>query len=110
YPQIESIFRQIEGEIDQDRMIDLNSLVELSGQSFSQAASTHRGSAPSAAVSNWKMIWKLTKAHTLLVVLPVLVALALGVPLGILATKSASLGRVILMTTGLFQTIPSLAL
>jgi osmoprotectant transport system permease protein len=109
-PEIESLLQFLEGDIDQDRMIELNGLVEIEGQSFRQAASSYRGDEGQVGMSNWRLMWRLTKAHTLLVLIPVLVAFLLGVPLGILATRSPFLGRMILVGTGLFQTIPSLAL
>lgn len=106
----EVIFAQVEGAIDQEDMIQLNSLVELEGQSFREAAAAFTGLEGMGGQRYLRVLWRLTKSHTVLVLVPVLIALALGVPLGIMATKSLTLGRIILMVSGLFQTIPSLAL
>jgi osmoprotectant transport system permease protein len=51
-----------------------------------------------------------TGEHLFLVGLSLLAAVVLSVPLGIAAAKSPRLGQVILGITGVFQTIPSLAL
>jgi osmoprotectant transport system permease protein len=48
--------------------------------------------------------------HTLLVLLSLLAAIAVGVPLGILAARRPRLGRVVVGAAGLLQTVPSIAL
>ena len=110
YPQLPDMVRQLEGSISQEDMIELNGLVELSGQTFRQAAATLAGRDEPQAMQDLELLWRLTKAHSVLVFLPILIALLIGIPFGILATRSALLGRFILVTAGLFQTIPSLAL
>jgi osmoprotectant transport system permease protein len=52
----------------------------------------------------------LTLEHAFLVVITVLVAVAIGVPAGMLATRYPHLRRGTLGTASIFQTIPSLAL
>jgi osmoprotectant transport system permease protein len=51
-----------------------------------------------------------TVEHLFLVVVSLLLAILVGLPLGIAAARRPILGRVILAVTGVFQTIPSLAL
>ena len=53
---------------------------------------------------------RLTLEHAGLVALAITVAVAIGVPLGIVAERRPAIGRWILATTNLVQTIPSLAL
>ena len=55
-------------------------------------------------------IWMLTLEHLWLVGLSMLLAVAIGVPLGILITRRASLNKPILGSANIIQTIPSLAL
>lgn len=52
----------------------------------------------------------LTLEHAFLVAIAVLVAAAIGVPAGMLATRYPHLRNTTLATAGIFQTIPSLAL
>lgn len=51
-----------------------------------------------------------TRDHLYLVLISLTAAILLAVPLGVAAAKREGLGRVILGTTGVIQTIPSLAL
>ncbi|HKT10328.1 MAG TPA: ABC transporter permease [Terriglobia bacterium] len=55
-------------------------------------------------------IWTLTLEHCWLVGFSMLLAVAIGVPLGILITRRASLNKPILGGANVIQTIPSLAL
>lgn len=48
--------------------------------------------------------------HTALTFISVLLAVAIGIPLGILATRKARLANVVLSAVGILQTIPSIAL
>jgi osmoprotectant transport system permease protein len=57
-----------------------------------------------------KRLWITTVEHLKLVVPSLLAALLVSVPLGILASRRLRLGQVVLATTGVLQTIPSLAL
>jgi osmoprotectant transport system permease protein len=60
--------------------------------------------------SNRAEIWMLTLEHLWLVGMSMLLAVAIGVPLGILITRRASLNKPILGSANIIQTIPSLAL
>ncbi len=53
---------------------------------------------------------RLAWEHLRLVLTSVLIAVAIGVPLGVLASSSPMLERIVLAVTGIAQTIPSLAL
>lgn len=55
-------------------------------------------------------IWMLTLEHFWLVGVSMLLAVLIGVPLGILITRRASLNKPILGSANIIQTIPSLAL
>lgn len=59
---------------------------------------------------SWFNLLELTYQHILMVVLGVVLALVIGVPLGILCTRSERMASIILATANLIQVIPSLAL
>ncbi len=59
---------------------------------------------------NYEGLIELSIEHLQLVLIAMLIATALGVPLGIIAHRSATLKPIILSTTSFFLTIPSLAL
>jgi osmoprotectant transport system permease protein len=56
------------------------------------------------------MIWRRTREHLALVAVSLLAAIAIALPLGILAARRPRLGQVVLAAVGVVQTIPSLAL
>jgi osmoprotectant transport system permease protein len=60
--------------------------------------------------SNRAEVWSLTLEHLWLVGLSMLLAVAIGVPLGIVITRRPILNKPILGTANVIQTIPSLAL
>lgn len=102
---------QLFGKINEETMIELNSLVELEGFSFHQAAAVFLGKeSPKGQGIPIKKILNLTGEHIRLVLVALLFSIFLGIPLGILATYSKPLAQISLIGSGLLQTIPSLAL
>jgi osmoprotectant transport system permease protein len=59
---------------------------------------------------NWREVLGLTGEHLLLVAVSTLVAVGIGIPVGLLLTRKASLKRPVLAVANVFQTVPSLAL
>jgi osmoprotectant transport system permease protein len=59
---------------------------------------------------NWSELLTLTREHLFLVFVSTLVAVSIGVPLGILLTRLKSLQTPILGIANVLQTVPSLAL
>jgi osmoprotectant transport system substrate-binding protein/osmoprotectant transport system permease protein len=59
---------------------------------------------------NWREIAELTGEHLLLVAVSTLIAVALGIPVGLLLTRRAGLKRPVLAVANVLQTVPSLAL
>ncbi len=55
-------------------------------------------------------VWRRTREHLFLVLVSLLAAVAVAVPLGVLAAKRARVGRAVLGLAGIIQTVPSLAL
>jgi len=112
YPRsFEALKENLFDKIDNKTMIDLNSLVELEGKSFAQAAAIFLGK--EKLHDNGiplQRIWNLTIEHLKLVFVSLLFSILLGIPIGIIATKSPALGQISLIGSGLLQTIPSLAL
>jgi osmoprotectant transport system permease protein len=59
---------------------------------------------------NRSEVLQFTLEHIILVALAMMVAVAIGIPLGIILTRRKSLGRWVLGTVNVLQTVPSLAL
>jgi osmoprotectant transport system permease protein len=106
----------LEGRIDAGRMIKMNAAAELEGRTFAQAAGLFFGEASTTpARGYWSALvgpdlWKLTREHLVLVAVSLAAAVAIGVPLGVLAFKVRAAGQPILATVGVIQTVPALAL
>ncbi len=109
----------LEGRIDEPSMIALNAAVELDGHSFADVARTFfAGQASAAPGPRTGLLARLLEPdlgrlllqHLGLVLGSVLLAVAVGVPLGIAAHRHARLGKWVLGAVGLLQTMPSLAL
>jgi osmoprotectant transport system permease protein len=99
------------GKISNEKMIELNSLVENDGESFAQVAAIFLGKKrvhDNGVALN--RILNLTKEHLKLVFVSLFFSILIGVPLGVIATKAQWLGHISLFGSGLLQTIPSLAL
>jgi osmoprotectant transport system permease protein len=106
--------RSLEGTLDEARMIHLNEIAERT-KDYSSAADwqwrqTGQGSNFSRYESLEHRLVRWTLRHLALVSLSMAAAIAIGIPLGIRASKGGLIGEIILGLTGLIQTIPSLAL
>jgi osmoprotectant transport system permease protein len=101
--------RQLAGRLDNATMARLNAEADLDGRPFAAVAASFLGG-PGPALSRGRDLPALTLQHLLLVGVSLAVAVALGVPLGILAARRRRLGQVELMGVGVLQTIPALAL
>ncbi|HEY6454299.1 MAG TPA: glycine betaine ABC transporter substrate-binding protein [Steroidobacteraceae bacterium] len=109
YPAQWRALRQWEGRIDQDRMQELNSQVDIDKRNVSEVAAGFRGTiahAPSAAAQ----IGRRTLEHLWLVGVSLAFSIFVGVPLGIVAARHRRTGQVILTLSAVTQTVPSLAL
>jgi osmoprotectant transport system permease protein len=117
------LLEPLAGRIDEAAMIALNAQVELDGMSFAEVAkrfvAAQRGAPPAnRAVAAQTFadrlfapdLWRLTGQHLLLVFGSLALAVALGVPLGIVAWRQPRLASALLGAVGVLQTIPSLAL
>ena len=110
--------QKLAGRIDEATMIALNAQVELDGVSFADAAERFlAGGAPQPAVRKSFIdrlfapdLPRLVAQHLALVFGSVLMAVAVGVPLGIWAWARPRWAGLLLGAVGVLQTIPSLAL
>ena len=117
FPEAWRAIRALEGKIDEATMIRMNTVAEIEGRSFSEAASLLGNKEPTAGArrSLWEAIFdrdfvRLTREHLLLVFASLAASVAVGVPLGVLAAKVPATARIVLGVAGVIQTIPSLAL
>ncbi len=97
------------GRIDAATMQQLNARVKLDGASESAVAADWLGVAAPQSRSRASRLWQRTLEHLALVGISLGLALLVALPLGVLAARRPRLGQVVLTTTGLLQTLPSLA-
>jgi osmoprotectant transport system permease protein len=104
---------RLNGQIDDRQMSHLNALADLDGQSIPQVAAEFLGSDVPDGLTERRLlrdVLDLTLDHLYLVLVSLGVATLLGIPLGVLAARHQRLGQAELVTVGVLQTIPSLAL
>jgi osmoprotectant transport system permease protein len=108
-----NVLHQMEGQIDEARMIRLNAEAEQT-KNYARAASLYfQDSGGSSSMGGESFPHKLTRwilRHLELAGLSLLLAILVGLPLGIVASRGGPLGHFILGFAGVVQTIPSLAL
>ena len=106
--------RQLEGTIDEARMIKLNAEAERT-KDYARAASLYfnNGSTSAISIPSESFAHKLTRwtlRHLELAGFSLLLSVIVGIPLGIRASRGGAVGHVILGFAGVMQTVPSLAL
>jgi osmoprotectant transport system permease protein len=108
-----NVLRRMEGQIDEARMIRLNAEAERT-KDYARAASLYfQDSGSSMTTGSESFPHKLTRwtlRHLQLAGLSLLLAILVGLPLGIMASRGGAIGHFILGFAGVVQTIPSLAL
>jgi osmoprotectant transport system permease protein len=108
-----AIERRLVGRIDTPAMTRLNARIDVDGQSIERAAAEFLGASLDRADGRRRLVGEvlaLTLDHLGLVGLSLAVAILAGVPLGIVAARFRLLGQLELISVGVVQTIPSLAL
>jgi osmoprotectant transport system permease protein len=125
FPRTWAAIQSLEGRIDAPRMAAMNAEVELAGKTFSDAAATFvsgqtapngDGRAQKTAARSFLSVLfgadlgRLTLQHLALVLGSLGPAVAIGVPLGIVAARSRRASTAIMAIVGLMQTVPALAL
>jgi osmoprotectant transport system permease protein len=115
---LESVSR-LEGAIDERRMIRANAMVVLDRRPVEEAADSLLAAVPLGRAKASRAgggepvaagIARNTVQHLRLVGFSLLLAILIGVPLGVLAARAPLLATLTLSGAGLLQTIPSLAL
>ncbi len=102
------LFNRLDGALDEKAMIRLNAAAEET-RDYARAAALFFEEAPTLRPTR-SPFWRWTIRHLELVAFSLLLSIAVGIPLGIAASRGGALGHVILSATGVVQTIPSLAL
>jgi osmoprotectant transport system permease protein len=116
FPEAWQALTGLEGKIDAWRMIRMNAAAELEGKTFAQAAGLFFGDSGGAGRRGyWGALLgpdlaTLTREHIVLVAASLAAAVAIGVPLGVLAFRFRGAGQPILAAVGTIQTVPALAL
>ncbi|MDB6020168.1 MAG: Substrate-binding region of ABC-type glycine betaine transport system [Pedosphaera sp.] len=109
-PQVPAALRRMEGTLSNARVIQLIAWAVLTNV-YSRAASLYfEDAAREKKASLASNIAHWTARHLLLVGLSLFFSILIGIPLGIWASRPGLVSQLILGTTGLVQTIPSLAL
>ncbi|HEX4652806.1 MAG TPA: glycine betaine ABC transporter substrate-binding protein [Candidatus Udaeobacter sp.] len=105
--------RRLEGTLDESRMVRLNAEAERT-KNYTRAANSYfeRGAswASAADESFPRKLARWTLRHLQLAGLSLLLSVAVGIPLGIVASRGGAVGQLILGFASIVQTIPSLAL
>lgn len=104
-----AIERRLGGRIDTPTMTRLNARIDVQGRGIERTAAEFLG----AASQERRMLGEvlaLTLDHLGLVAVSLLAAIVAGVPLGIVAARFRLLGQLELVSVGVVQTIPALAL
>jgi osmoprotectant transport system permease protein len=114
-PRAWAAIARLEGRIDEAAMIALNARAEIDARDFASVASEFLGRAGGARRTFASALLapdsgRLLAQHAALVAGSVALAVLIGIPLGIAAARRRRLGQVLLVGTGLVQTVPSLAL
>jgi osmoprotectant transport system permease protein len=115
YPEMLAAMHQLEGTLSEATMQSLNDEVEAGRTTESQAAAGFLNRqlglhVEAESSSRVKMIARHVLEHLDLVRRSLLPAIVVGVALGILCQRRRRIGRLVLASVGLLQTIPSLAL
>jgi osmoprotectant transport system permease protein len=112
-PEAAHALNELSNSIDEERMIRLNSEAERT-KNYAAAAQQFFGTTTSASpfVSETlrSKLRRWITRHLELAGISLLLAIAIGLPLGVIASRGGPIGHMILGITGVIQTIPSLAL
>lgn len=121
--QLIEALNKLAGTIDENRMVRLNAFAELTTDYAATAnayfetremptlvAEDLEANAIQARGIDYNNILRHTKDHLILVGISMLLAILIGLPLGIIASKPGLISQTVLGLTGMIQTIPALAL
>ncbi len=110
-PAFVAVLQKLAGRIDEHTMRAMNAAVKLEGRSDSAVAADFLGTQVGKGQRGlWQRLRQRSVEHIELVVISLGLALALAIPLGILAARLRRLGQLVIGATGILQTVPSLAM
>jgi osmoprotectant transport system permease protein len=114
-PAAYEALRRLEGQITAPEMAAMNAQAKLDRISEDRVAAGFLAArfgiaAQVAAESFFRRLMRRLGEHLALVAISLLAAIAVAIPLGVIASRSQQIGPVILTAVGVIQTIPSLAL
>ncbi|MCH7798576.1 MAG: ABC transporter permease subunit [Planctomycetes bacterium] len=109
-PEVVEALADLGGTIDGPRMIELNRRVKIEQQTEAAVAAAFLGVRAPAQETFVQRQTRLLGEHLYLVVVSLVLAIAVAVPLGIVAARRPRAGQVILAVVGIIFTIPALAL
>jgi len=115
FPVAWQALERLENSISQDTMLALNTRAEIDRQSFSSVAKEFLQHAVVAQRDGFLNVLfgpdflRLASQHIFLVLVSLGLASLVGIPLGLFCFYAPRLGQVVLATTSVLQTIPSLA-
>ena len=116
HPAAFAAWGALAGRLDEATMIRLNARAALDRVPFERVAREYLGGEPAGAPRGlWQAVFapdfaRLALEHATLVFASLAAAVALGVPMGILAARLRAFAQPLLALAGLVQTVPSLAL
>jgi osmoprotectant transport system permease protein len=115
HPEAVRAILKLEGKIDNETMIALNSRVNTDREAEAAVAAAFLEErlgvrVKAAHETAWHRLWRMTWEHLLLVVGSLVPAIAVAVPLGVVAARRPLLGQLILGLVSVVQTFPALAL
>jgi osmoprotectant transport system permease protein len=123
FPAAWKALQRLEGRITAREMRAMNAAAELSAVPFQRVAADFLTGKPAAPAAAGKPVersflgtllgpdlLRLTGEHLLLVFVSLLLSIAAGVPLGILAERASRARGIVLGVVGVLQTVPALAL
>lgn len=110
-PEAVAILHGFAGSIDAAAMTAMNAAVKLEGRSSPEVAARHLGlpDAPEGD-SLGQRLRRTTLEHLQLTGVSLGLAILVAVPLGIVSARRPRAGHAVLATTGILQTVPSLAM
>lgn len=121
-PEFVKAVHRLEGKIDTDSMIEMNTMVDVKDATVHRVANNFLATQlkvgqvipePTqfeSVVATVARILRSTLQHLLMVVISLALAIVVAVPLGVVAAKRPDLEHVILTSAEVIQTIPGLAL
>ncbi len=111
-PRVWDALKTLEGSLTEEKMQELNAMVDIDKKTFAEAAKAFVQSKQSTleTKSDGNTMLSRAKEHFVLVFYSLMAALLIGLPLAVLAREFRVLGQAILIVAALIQTIPALAL